>query len=120
MKMIEFESIALQINIGLAPSEYSSGEHKRQGHISRQGRSVLRKIIIQASWKAIHKDSSLKIIYERISRTAGKKRAIVSIARRLIGQICSCFRSNELYCFRKTEVIAFCPKTGEILLAASS
>jgi len=105
---------------GLTPSEYSSGEHKRQGHISRQGRSVLRKTLIQASWKAIHKDASLKIIYERISRTAGKKRAIVSIARRLIGQIRSCFRSNELYRFRETEVIEFCPKTGEILLAASN
>lgn len=30
---------------GLTPSEYSSGEHKRQGHISRQGRSVFTKNI---------------------------------------------------------------------------
>jgi transposase len=105
---------------GLTPSEHSSGEHKRQGHISRQGRSVLRKTLIQTAWKAINKDPSLQIIYERISRTAGKKRAIVGIARRLIGQMRSCFRSNTLYRFREAKIIAFCPETGEVLQAANS
>lgn len=82
---------------GLTPCEYSSGENKRQGHISRQGRSLLRKILIQAAWLAINKDLELKMIFERISRTAGKKRAIVAIARRLIGRIRSCFITGCLY-----------------------
>jgi len=82
---------------GLTPSEHSSGEHKRQGHITRQGRSMLRKTLVQAAWIAIEKDVSLKIIYERVSSTAGKKRAIVGIARRLIGRARHCFRANELY-----------------------
>ena len=105
---------------GLTPSEYSSGEHKRQGHISRQGRSVLRKTLIQAAWKAIYKDPSLQISFERMARNAGKKRAITGIARRLVGQMRSCLRSNELYRFREMEVIEFCPKTGEVSLAANS
>lgn len=82
---------------GLTPSEYSSGEHKRQGHITRQGRSVLRKTLLLAAWVAIKKDGALLTIFERIAKTAGKKRAIIGIARRLIGRIRSCFMSGCLY-----------------------
>jgi transposase len=103
---------------GLTPSEYSSGEHKRQGHISRQGRSVLRKTLIQAAWKAIYKDNSLEISFERMARNVGKKRAITGIARRLVGQMRSCLKSNELYRFREPQVVD--PKTGEISLTTNS
>jgi transposase len=82
---------------GLTPSEHSSGEHKRLGHISRQGRSLLRKTLIQAAWVAIRKDRSLREIFERVSIKAGKKRAIVGIARRLIGRIRACFITESLY-----------------------
>jgi transposase len=104
---------------GLTPSEHSSGEHKRLGHISRQGRSVLRKTLIQASWIAIYKDPSLMCAFERIAKTAGRKRAIVGIARRLVGQIRSCLKSNVPYHFREAEVIEFCLTTGELSLAAN-
>jgi transposase len=104
---------------GLTPSEHSSGEHKRLGHISRQGRPVLRKVLIQASWKAIDKDPSLRATFEKIAKTAGKKRAIVGIARRLIGKIRSCFQSNTLY-KNGAKIIEFYPETGEISLAANS
>jgi transposase len=86
---------------GLTPSEYSSGEHKRQGHITRQGRSVLRKILVQAAWVAIKQDAALGQIFERIAKTAGKKRAIIGIARRLIGRVRSCFSHGTLYEYRK-------------------
>lgn len=118
---------------GLTPSEHSSGEYRRLGHISRQGRSVLRKILIQAAWVAIYRDPSLLAIFERISKTAGKKRAIIAIARRLIGQLRSCLKSGELYKIRKVAVIASpipekvddvvsicCVETGEILFAEAS
>lgn len=82
---------------GLTPSEYSSGEHKRQGHISRQGRALLRKTLTQAAWIAIKRDPSLGAIFERIAKNVGKKRAIVGIARRLIGRIRSCFITGCLY-----------------------
>jgi hypothetical protein len=81
---------------GLTPSEYSSGEHIRQGHISRQERSVLRKILIEASWVAITKDPSLREVYNRLFHRGGK-RAIVGVARRLVGRIRSCLLSGTLY-----------------------
>lgn len=82
---------------GLTPSEYSSGEHVRQGHISRQGRPVFRKILVEASWLAIAKDPDLREIYDRISVRSGGKRAIVAVARRLVGRMRSCLLSGTLY-----------------------
>lgn len=83
--------------VGLTPSEYSSGEHIRQGRITRQSKAVLRKILVEVAWKTIRKDPSLKQIFDRISIRAGKKRAIVGIARRLVGRIRACFKTGELY-----------------------
>lgn len=82
---------------GLTPSEFSSGEHVRQGHITRQGRSVLRHILVEASWVAITKDSELREVYENISRRKGGKRAIVGVARRLVGRIRSCLKNGKCY-----------------------
>ena len=82
---------------GLTPSEHSSGEHKRQGHISRQGKSVIRGILVQVAWRAIKRDQILLKVFERISRHAGKKRAIVAIARKLIGHIRTTFITGEPY-----------------------
>jgi len=87
--------------VGLTPTEYSSGEHTRQGHISRQGKPIIRKILVQAAWKAIKLDPDLQQIYERIGNRAGKKKAIVAIARRLIGRVRSCIRTGTLYTLRE-------------------
>lgn len=86
---------------GLTPSEHSSGGHVRKGHISRQGKTVIRQVLVLAAWQAIRKDPSLKIIYDRISIRAGGKKAIVAVARRLIGRIRACIRRGCLY---ETEV----------------
>jgi transposase len=95
--------------LGLTPSEYSSGEHIRHGHISRQGKARLRYILVQAAWVAIRHDNELKEDYERISKTRGGKKAIVGVARRLIGRIRSCFRQGVLYqkAYRKQDMDDF-------------
>lgn len=86
---------------GLTPQEYSSGEHIRQGHISRQGKPILRKLLVQAAWTAIKKDIRLEEVFERICLKAGKKRAIIAIARRLIGHIRACLQKNEEYKYKE-------------------
>lgn len=83
--------------IGFTPCEYSSGEHTRQGHITKQGKPILRKILVQAAWTAIRYDEELSFIFERIGLKAGSKRAIIAVARRLIGRIRACFRTGKLY-----------------------
>ena len=91
---------------GLTPSEHSSGGHIRKGHISRQGKAIIRRVLVLASWKAIQKDAQLRAIYERISIRAGGKKAIVAIARRLIGRIRACFRKKCLYNMAAKTIVA--------------
>jgi len=89
--------------LGLTPSEHSSGEHTRQGHITRQGNPALRKIFIETAWFAIREDESLKEIFDRISVRRGRKRAIVGIARRLAGRIRGCVLRGEFYEIRPAQ-----------------
>ena len=58
---------------GLTPQEYSSGEKRRLGHISRQGNPRLRAILVECAWTALRQDPKLKSDFERISRRGGKK-----------------------------------------------
>lgn len=82
---------------GLTPSEHSSGGYIRKGHISRQGKTVIRRVLVLAAWKAIQKDQNLRETYDRIAARAGGKKAIVAIARKLVGRIRACFKKQCLY-----------------------
>jgi len=82
---------------GLTPSAYSSGASVRRGHISRQGSSRVRHVLVETAWRALPRDGVLQEIFDRIAATRGKKRAIVAIARRLTGRIRACFRQGTTY-----------------------
>lgn len=83
--------------IGLTPVEYSSGETQRLGHIDRQGSARIRKILVECAWRAISLDKNLEESFERIAHRRGKKRAIVAIARKLIGRMRACFIDQSEY-----------------------
>lgn len=83
--------------MGLTPSEYSSGDKEYKGSITRQGRTILRSVIVEVAWRAIRKDANLAKIYEHIKQRRGGKKAIVAVARRLVGRIRSCFTKKEAY-----------------------
>lgn len=85
---------------GMTPSEFSSGENVRRGHISHQGPARLRDVLIEATWRAIDLDADLRAIYERIKARRGGKIAIVGVARRLIGRIRGCLRRKVDYQYR--------------------
>ena len=82
---------------GLTPSEYSSGEHTRRGHISKQGSRRLRAILIECAWVAIRKDPALKKHYLQLSKRRGGKIAIVAIARKLICKVRAVIKNQERY-----------------------
>lgn len=82
---------------GLTPSEHSSGESIRRGHITRQGNPRVRHVLCEAAWTAVKKDQELKKFYERLCPRTGKKKAIVAVARKLVGHIRSAFRQGVLY-----------------------
>ena len=82
---------------GLTPSAYASGASVRRGPMSRQGSSRVRHVLVETAWRALPRDRVLKEIVDRIAATRGKKRAMVAIARRLIGRIRACFRQGTTY-----------------------
>ena len=83
--------------VGLTPTEYSSGDKQRLGHIDRQGSARIRKTLIECAWRAVSLDDALKESFNRIAHRRGKKRAIVAIARKLLGRMRACFVSQSEY-----------------------
>lgn len=75
---------------GMTPGEYSSGENVRRGHISRQGSARLRGMLTEVAWRAIADDESLKEFYQRVAHRRDSKRAIVAVARKMLGRLRHC------------------------------
>ena len=82
---------------GLTPSEYSSGEHERRGHITRQGNPIIRKVLVQAAWVAVRKDQFFKEYFIKLSKRKGACRAIVAVARKLIGRARCAIKKKDNY-----------------------
>jgi transposase len=91
---------------GLTPSEHSSGQKIRKGNITKQGNAHLRGILIEVAWRALKKDPDLAKHYEQLAARAGSKRAIVAVARKLIGRIRAAFRKGELYQIDSPDALA--------------
>lgn len=70
--------------VGLTPSQYSSGEKVRLGHITGSGRNSLRGMMVEMAWQLIMRDRHTRTKYEQLKNRAGSKRAIVALARRLL------------------------------------
>lgn len=73
--------------IGLCPGEWSSGESRRVGGITKRGPGRLRGLLVQCAWARIRCDADSKKRFEELSKRRGKRRAIVAIARRLAVEI---------------------------------
>jgi len=69
--------------LGLTPSQYSSGEHIRMGHITHAGNDRVRTTLVESSWILIGKDPHMRRKYENIKKRRGGKKAIVAVARNL-------------------------------------
>jgi transposase len=55
--------------VGLVPSEHSSGEHRRQGSITKVGNSHVRRLLVEAAWHARRRP---KVGYELPRRQLGQ------------------------------------------------
>ncbi len=69
---------------GLGASVHDSGETHRGGHITKEGRSDLRGVMVEAAWVAVEHHSHWKAQFERLGARIGKQKAIVAIARKLL------------------------------------
>ncbi len=69
---------------GLAPIVRASGGHVHTGHISKQGSTWLRWILIEAAHHAARKPGRFQDLYRRLERRKGGKVAHVAVARELL------------------------------------
>ena len=87
----------LSSSTGLTPSEYSSGEHVRKGHVTRQGSPQIRAILVEIAWRAIREDRNLFEIFTRIKNRREGKRAIVAVARKILIRLRKCLKGQVLW-----------------------
>lgn len=83
--------------IGLCPSEFSSGEQVRKGKMTTRCQKQIRSLIIEASWIAIKHDPALTQKFNELIKVKTKKRAIVSIAKKLLSRIYSIWYNDIKY-----------------------
>lgn len=71
--------------LGLVPSTHQSGNDIYHGHITKEGPSNIRWLLIQCTWVHVRfcKDSFLTDFYNRVAKKKGKKKAIVATARKM-------------------------------------
>jgi transposase len=83
--------------LGLIPAEESSGDKRRLGHISKQGNTMLRWLLVQAALKAQRKDIAWRRQYVRLSLNKHHGVAKVAIARKLAVRLYWMLRSGKNY-----------------------
>jgi len=69
--------------LGLVPLEKSSGNRRRLGHITKQGSSMLRFLLVEAAQVTVRSVPEWRSQYFRLTMRRGRKTAKVAMARRL-------------------------------------
>ena len=82
---------------GLAPGQRESAGKKKDLHIERTGSKMLRWILVEAAWQLVRRTGRWRMTFERLSARLGRKKAIVAIARRLLGVMIALLKSGQRY-----------------------
>src|ERR1043166_3996265 len=69
--------------VGLVPSEESSGDRRRLGHISKQGNALLRFLLVEAAQVTVRSDQEWRSKFFHLAMRRGRKIAKVAMARKL-------------------------------------
>jgi transposase len=69
--------------VGLVPTEESSGDRRRLGHISKQGSGLLRFFLVEAAQATVRSDPEWRTKFFHLAMRRGRKIAKVAMARRL-------------------------------------
>ncbi len=83
--------------LGLVPAEDSSGERRRLGHISKQGNSLLRFLLVEAAQATARNDARWRNRFFHLAMRRGRKIAKVAMARRLAVRLYWMWRQGWTY-----------------------
>jgi transposase len=88
-------------DLGLVPSERSSGERQHRGRITKAGSPRVRWLLVEAAWRILRSRdpaaAGLKAWAERIALRRGQRVAVVALARRLAGILYAMWRDGRVY-----------------------
>ena len=73
--------------VGLVPSEESSGDRRRLGHISKQGNALLRFLLVEAAQVTVRSRPEWRSQFFHLAMRRGRKIAKVAMARKLAVQL---------------------------------
>jgi len=75
----------LMAYLGLVPSEYSSGESRHQGSITKAGNSHARRVLVEAAWHYRHRSKPGKTLRRR---REGQPARVIALADRAQQRLC--------------------------------
>ena len=83
---------------GLVPCEDTSMK-QRFGHITREGPSTVRRMLIEATWQSIRRSETIRAYFDRVQRgdKERKKKALVATAHHLLRVMLSMLLSGEAW-----------------------
>ena len=82
---------------GLAPGQRESAGHSKEMGITKEGSRLLRWALVEAAWRLVRQSRRWQSIHAQLQKRRGKKKAIVAIARRLLGVMVALLRSGQPY-----------------------
>ena len=84
---------------GLVPCQDASARSNRLGHITREGPSVVRHLVVEAAWQGIRRSARLRAFYERVRREdpGRTKIALVATAHYLLWTMLAMLQSGEVW-----------------------
>jgi len=82
---------------GLVPGLRESAGHTKELSITKEGSRLLRWALVEAAWRLIRRSQRWHKIYESLRQRRGKKKAIVAVARRLLGVMVALLRTGQPY-----------------------
>ena len=83
--------------LGLVPLEDSSGNRRRLGHITKQGSSILRFLLVEAAQVTVRSLPEWRSQYFHLMMRRGRKIAKVAMARRLAVRLYWMMRQGSEY-----------------------
>jgi transposase len=96
--------------VGLVPSEDSSAERQRKGHITKTGPGDLRALLVQASWVIWRGRSAagadLRTWAQALAARRGRRIAIIALARRLTRVLYAMWRDQTELTPRRRAAVA--------------
>ena len=91
----------VQAYIGLVPSEFSSGERRQRGAITKTGNTRLRWLLVEAAWSILRSRHPRTLELRRwtlaIAVRRGQRIAIVALARKLAGILYAMWRDGTAF-----------------------